>query len=74
MGKGSRNDWKIFQNIFNTAEYSYAIFFAHLVLEKLFKANWIKANEGNSPPKIHHLVYLAEKSGLIFTDEETNFG
>ena len=69
----AENDWGAVQNIFKATEYIYALFFAHLVLEKLLKAHWVKDNSENTPPKIHHLVYLASKTRLAFTEEETNF-
>ncbi len=35
----AENDWGTVQNIFKATEYIYALFFAHLVLEKLLKAH-----------------------------------
>ena len=50
-----------------------SLFWGHLVLEKLLKAHWVKDNEGNTPPKIHHLVYLAEKTKLSVSEETIQF-
>lgn len=51
----AKKDWKTVQNMFGTKDYLPALFFSHLVLEKLCKAHWVKDNHGNTPPKIHNL-------------------
>jgi HEPN domain-containing protein len=66
-------DWKFVQQTFKIKQYVYALFFAHLVLEKLCKAHWVKDNKNNYPPKIHNLVRLIEQTNLKFTDEEMDF-
>ncbi len=66
-------DWKAVKGLFETRNYVQALFWAHLVLEKLLKAHWIKDNTGNTPPKIHHLMKLATQTTLTFTDEELLF-
>jgi HEPN domain-containing protein len=72
-GQTAKRDWKTVQNMFNTKDYVPALFFAHLVLEKLLKAHWIKDNDQNHPPKIHNLISLAGKITYRFTDEELVF-
>ena len=71
--KTAAKDWKAIQDLYKSKNYVHALFWAHLVLEKLLKAHWVKDNSENTPPKIHHLVYLASKTRLAFTEEETNF-
>ncbi|MFN2269039.1 MAG: HEPN domain-containing protein [Desulfonatronovibrio sp.] len=44
-------------------DYPYALFFAHLTLEKLLKAYFVSVKKKNSPLS-HRLVYLAEKSEI----------
>lgn len=56
-----------------TREYVPALFWSHLMLEKLLKAHWVKDNVGNHPPKIHNLVRLAEKTRLQITVGEMDF-
>ena len=68
--KAAKNDWAAVQNIYKAKEYTYALFFAHLVLEKLLKAHFVKDNAENTPPKMHHLVYLANNTKLSFTEEK----
>jgi HEPN domain-containing protein len=66
-------DWKFVQQILKTKNYAYALFFAHLVLEKLCKAHWIKDNKSNNPPRIHNLVHLAEATKLKISSEDLDF-
>ena len=69
----ANRDWKFVQQTFKIKQYVYALFFAHLVLEKLCKANWVKDNTGNHPPKIHNLVRLTEQTNLKFSDSDMDF-
>ena len=71
--KTASKDWKAVHDLYNTKNYMQALFWTHLVLEKLLKAHWIKDNEGNTPPKIHHLLYLAEKTKLSLSEEAIQF-
>ncbi len=71
--KTSAHDWKAVQNMIKSKNYVHALFFSHFVLEKLLKAHWIKDNEGNHPPKIHNLQFLASKIKLEFSEEDKNF-
>ena len=66
-------DWKFVQQSFKIKQYVYALFFAHLVMEKLCKAHWVKDNESNFPPKIHNLVRLIGQTHLRFSEEEMDF-
>jgi HEPN domain-containing protein len=50
--------------------YTHALFFMHLVLEKLLKAHWVKNNESNHPPRTHDLVKLFEQTKLIIAEKE----
>jgi HEPN domain-containing protein len=59
--------------LFNGKKYVQALFFAHLSLEKILKALWVKGNENNFPPKTHNLTYLYENSKITLTDEQTDF-
>ena len=49
--------------MFNAGRYIYAIFMAHLSIEKAFKGIWAKKFEEDAP-KTHNLEYLREKLGL----------
>jgi HEPN domain-containing protein len=69
----SKKDWKVVNDLFKTKKYVYCLFFAHLVLEKLLKANWVKDNQSNHPPKIHNLVYLLKQTKLEIIEQDLDF-
>ena len=71
--KTAAKNWKAVPHLYNAKCYVEALFWAHLVLEKLLKAHWVKDNAGNTPPKIHHLIKLAAQTKIVFTDEELLF-
>lgn len=59
--------------MYKSKEYLQALFFAHLVLEKLCKAHWVKDNKENIPPKIHNLITLVSKTKLELPDADKEF-
>jgi HEPN domain-containing protein len=66
--KSANNDWIVAGHLFEKGDYSYALFFGHLTVEKFLKAVFVsKFNE--SPPLTHRLTYLAEKIGLELSPE-----
>ncbi|MCX6270622.1 MAG: HEPN domain-containing protein [Bacteroidetes bacterium] len=56
----AEKDWKVVRNLYKSKDYVYCLFFAHLVVEKLSKAIWIKFKEENHPPRLHNIVYILE--------------
>ena len=70
--KTAEKDWKAVMDLFKSKNYLQCLFWAHLVIEKLMKAHWVKDNDGNIPPKVHNLVFLAEKTKLSIGEEEKN--
>ena len=78
--KSSDNDWEAVSSLKNSNKNLQALFFAHLVLEKICKALWVRDNELNIPPKTHNLVRLLyqtklilDESKLIFLEEFNDF-
>lgn len=69
----AKKDWTAVEHLFKSKDYIHALFFAHLVLEKLCKAHWVKDNKGNHPPRIHNLVRLVELSKLKIEPEDLDF-
>lgn len=65
----AENDWEVAGHLFEKGDYSYALFFGHLTLEKMLKAYFVLIH-GGTPPLTHRLVFLAEKSGLALTSEQ----
>ncbi|MEF8824148.1 MAG: HEPN domain-containing protein [Desulfohalobiaceae bacterium] len=63
------NDWTVAGHLFEKGDYSYALFFGHLTLEKLLKALYV-FQTGETPPMTHRLVHLAEKNGLDLTENQ----
>lgn len=50
--------------------FAQSLFWAHLALEKLCKALWIKHNESNVPPFTHDLVKLILKTPIELDRKE----
>jgi len=65
----SENDWDTVEALFVGKRYMHSLFWAHLVLEKLAKAHWVKNHEENIPPKVHNIVWLLEESGVNLGNE-----
>lgn len=64
----SGNDWRVAGHLFEKGDYPYALFFAHLTVEKLLKAIFVSKLD-ESLPFTHRLTYLAEKAGLDISSE-----
>lgn len=65
----AENDWEVAGHLFEKGDYSYALFFGHLTLEKMLKAYFVLTSE-DAPPLSHRLVFLAEKSGLALSAKQ----
>ena len=59
--------------LFVGGRYTHSLFFAHLYLEKICKALWVKKNPGNIPPFIHNLVKLSDEAGVPYSMEQKSF-
>ena len=60
----AQKDWEAVESLFVSKNYLHALFFAHLLLEKLAKAHWVKNNQENIPPRVHNVVWLLEQSNI----------
>jgi HEPN domain-containing protein len=69
----AEKDWDAVQGMYEVKTYLHALFFAHLVLEKLLKAHWVKDNEENFPPKIHNLLNVLAKTNVQLSDADKDF-
>ncbi len=69
----AQKDWKAVDDLYKSRNYVQALFWSHLVLEKLLKAHWVKDNVENVPPKIHRLGSILEKTNLDLSDAEKQF-
>ena len=54
---------EVADHLMEKADYSYALFFGHLAVEKLLKALYVARREEHAPP-IHNLFRLATSAGL----------
>lgn len=59
--------------LFDNKRYVHCLFFAHLVLEKLCKANWVRCNEENTPPRTHNLIKLIQQTDLEMEEADLIF-
>lgn len=69
----SEDDWQAVQTLFDGRKYLQCLFFAHLVIEKLCKALWVKHHEENIPPRTHNLLFLLDATPLELEEEQRNF-
>jgi HEPN domain-containing protein len=67
--ESSNKDYKTMKNLYRSKDYHWSLFMGHLVLEKLFKAHFIKLIDIN-PPKTHDLLRLVEKSNLNVNEKQ----
>ena len=61
-------DWEVVNDLVASGRYMYALFFAHLVVEKLLKAHWVKKHIENVPPRVHNLSSLYEQTDLELSE------
>jgi HEPN domain-containing protein len=71
--RSADEDWLTVEVMFTAKRYLHGLFWAHLMLEKLTKASWVKNHAENIPPKTHNIVWLLEESGIDLGEEITAF-
>ncbi|MEK7171594.1 MAG: HEPN domain-containing protein [Patescibacteria group bacterium] len=67
--EGAKRDMTASEVLLKEKQFPQALFWCHLVLEKLLKACVVKHTKTQSP-YVHNLVLLAEKSGLILSENQ----
>ena len=65
----AQEDWEAVEVLFAAKKYGHALFWAHLVCEKLSKALWIKYNEKNIPPRSHNLNFILSEVPIEVSNE-----
>lgn len=65
-------DFSTAEAMFKARKYIYSIFMAQLALEKALKAIFVQKT-GQTPPKTHKLVYLAEIGQVNLAEEQLKF-
>jgi HEPN domain-containing protein len=67
--ESSENDYQAMRHLFEKGDYAWSLFIGHLVIEKLLKACYIQQVD-ISPPFIHDLNRLAEKSEILMNEDQ----
>lgn len=68
---GAIEDWQVGMELIGRNHFRHGLFFLHLALEKILKANVCRKTNDIAPP-IHNLTRLADKAGLGLTEEQQN--
>lgn len=68
----AEHDLPVAESLFEKGHYVWCLFIGHLILEKIIKAHFVKDTE-HTPPKIHDLVKLANRTKLHLTQEQLEF-
>ena len=58
---------QVAEHLHEKEDYSYALFFGHLAIEKILKALYVSKQHEHAP-RIHNLVRLAELSAISMTE------
>ncbi len=67
--KTAEHDYETMLSLFKTKRYSDALFYAHMVLEKILKGLIVRSTQKQAP-YIHDLVRLQEITGLKLSEKE----
>jgi HEPN domain-containing protein len=59
----AEHDFDVAESLFRNGKYDWCLFLAHLVLEKILKACYVK-RKNEFPPRTHDLVRLADLAGV----------
>lgn len=59
---------QVARHLFEKKDYSYALFFGHLAVEKILKAVLVK-NTNQQVPRSHNLLRLAKEAHIEITEE-----
>jgi len=70
--KSAEEDLEAGRSLLKNGHYRHSLFFAHLALEKMLKANVVKQTK-EIPPRTHNLERLAELAGIKFSSEQEKF-
>jgi HEPN domain-containing protein len=70
--KGAEDDFLTAELLIRENRILHGLFFCHLVIEKIIKAHVVKTSS-EVAPRSHNLIYLSEKTTLIFDPETEIF-
>ena len=64
----ARYDMDTAKTLFRGGKYPYCLYFCHLSIEKMLKYHIVKKS-GEHAPKTHNLIFLADSTGLTFSEK-----
>jgi len=70
--KGAEDDLLTAELLIREKRILHGLFFCHLVIEKAIKAHVVKTSS-EFAPRSHNLIYLSEKTDLVFDNETEIF-
>lgn len=70
--QSAEDDVSVAQSLFDSGKFDWSLFIGHLILEKILKANYVRATQ-LTPPKSHDLSRLAEKARVQLTEAQAMF-
>ncbi|MEA1878317.1 MAG: HEPN domain-containing protein [Bacteroidota bacterium] len=70
--KGANDDLLTAELLIREKRILHGLFFCHLVIEKAIKAHVVETS-GEVAPRSHNLIYLSEKTDLVFDNETEIF-
>lgn len=65
----AEDDLRVMHHLFESGDYSYALFFGHLAVEKILKAVYV-IRKGEHAPYSHNLQSLAELAEIELSDDK----
>lgn len=66
----SNSDWEAAHSLLESGYILQALFFFHLSIEKLLKANWILDNEESFPPMTHQLEMIYSQTEMELNGDQ----
>ena len=70
--QSSDNDFETMIHLYESGDYTWALFIGHIVLEKLLKASVVKQIQ-NHAPFTHDLTKLASKTKIEFSEAQLDW-
>ena len=70
--KSAEHDFDAAKGLLKIKKYDWCLFLGHMVLEKTLKAIYAQKHS-DLPPRTHNLLLLAEKAGIVLTNEQKIF-
>lgn len=68
--KSAADDEDTMDYLFKGKKYVHALFFGHLMIEKICKALWVKNNDINNPPKTHNIAKHLKQSNITIDENQ----